>query len=176
MPQYRELTNSELGVELFDHFERKQVVTDYKRKVDGEWTVLADPFIDDWSDSDYSYLVECLKNTLAGGGVVWGAFVDDELKGFASVERKTFGSEGQYMELTSLHVSSDMRRHGMGAVLFLLAADFARNLGVKKLYISSHSAVETQAFYEHMGCVEAEEYNEAAVQREPMDCQLEYVL
>lgn len=80
MPQYRELTNSELGVELFDHFERKQVVTDCKRKVDGEWTVLADPFIDDWSDSDYSYLVECLKNTLAGGGVVWGAFVDDELK------------------------------------------------------------------------------------------------
>lgn len=47
MPQYRELTNSELGVELFDHFERKQVVTDCKRKVDGEWTVLADPFIDD---------------------------------------------------------------------------------------------------------------------------------
>lgn len=138
--------------------------------------MLADPFIDDWSDSDYSYLVECLKNTLAGGGVVWGAFVDDELKGFASVERKTFGSEDQYMELTSLHVSSDARRHGMGAVLFLLAADFARNLGVKKLYISSHSAVETQAFYEHMGCVEAEEYNEAAVQREPMDCQLEYVL
>lgn len=88
MPQYRELTNSELGVELFDHFERKQVVTDCKRKVDGEWTVLADPFIDDWSDSDYSYLVECLKNTLAGGGVVWGAFVDDELKGFASVERR----------------------------------------------------------------------------------------
>lgn len=80
------------------------------------------------------------------------------------------------MELTSLHVSSDARRHGMGAVLFLLAADFARNLGVKKLYISSHSAVETQAFYERMGCVEAEEYNEAAVQREPMDCQLEYVL
>lgn len=107
---------------------------------------------------------------------MWGAFVDDELKGFASVERKAFGSEGQYMELTSLHVSSDMRRHGMGAVLFLLAADFARNLGVKKIYISSHSAVETQAFYEHMGCVEAEEYNEAAVQREPMDCQLEYVL
>lgn len=41
MPQYRELTANELVVELFDHFERKQVVTDCKRKVDGEWTVLA---------------------------------------------------------------------------------------------------------------------------------------
>lgn len=176
MPQYRELTTGELSVELFDNFERKQVVSDCRRKVDGEWTVLTDPFVDDWSDDDYAYLVECLKRTLDNGGVVWGAFVDDELKGFASVERKAFGSEGQYMELTSLHVSNDMRRRGMGAVLFLLSADFARNLGVKKLYISSHSAVETQAFYQAMGCVEAKEYSEGAVHREPTDCQLEYVL
>ena len=159
MPQYRELTAGELGVELFDQFERKQVVTDCRRKVDGRWKVLPDPFVDDWTPGDYEY-----------------AFVDGVLKGFASVERKVFGSEAQYMELSSLHVSSDMRRCGMGAVLFLLAADFARNLGVKKLYISSHSAVETQAFYKAMGCVEAREYSDDHVEREPFDCQLEYVL
>lgn len=176
MPQYRELTESELSVELFDQFERKQVVTDCRRKVDGEWRVLADPGVDDWTPEDYEFLVSCLKRTVETGGVVWGAFVDDVLKGFASVERKAFGSESQYMELTSLHVSNDMRRCGIGAVLFLLSADFARNLGIKKLYISSHSAVETQAFYKAMGCVEATEYSDGHVHQAPADCQLEYVL
>ena len=43
----------------------------------------------------------------------------------------------------------------------------------KKLYISAHSAVESQAFYKAMGCVEAEEYNAEHVEKEPYDCQLE---
>ena len=43
-----------------------------------------------------------------------------------------------------------------------------------KLYISGHSAVETQAFYKAMGCVEAKEYNQKHVELEPYDCQLEY--
>ena len=46
----------------------------------------------------------------------------------------------------------------------------------KKLYLSAHSAVETQAFYAAMGCVEAREYNEAHVASEPFDCQMEYAL
>lgn len=46
----------------------------------------------------------------------------------------------------------------------------------KKLYISDHSAVESQAFYRAMGCVEAREYNEEHVLREPYDCQLEIEL
>ena len=46
----------------------------------------------------------------------------------------------------------------------------------EKLYISSHSAVETQAFYRAVGCREAQEYNAEHVEQEPFDCQLEYVL
>ena len=46
----------------------------------------------------------------------------------------------------------------------------------KKLYISAHSAVESQAFYKKMGCVEAEEYDPAHTAAEPCDCQLEYLL
>ena len=44
------------------------------------------------------------------------------------------------------------------------------------LYISAHSAVESQAFYKKMGCVEAEEYDPAHTAAEPCDCQLEYLL
>lgn len=36
--------------------------------------IKSDPFIDDWSEEDYAFLVSCLKNTLATGGFVYGAF------------------------------------------------------------------------------------------------------
>ena len=57
-----------------------------------------------------------------------------------------------------------------------LAAEAARKLGAQKLYISAHSAEETQAFYHALGCVEALEYNAALVEAEPCDCQMELVL
>ena len=68
------------------------------------------------------------------------------------------GSRKQYADLTSIHVSADARGHGLGRRLFLLAEDTARQLGAEALYISAHSAVESQAFYKAMGCVEAAEY------------------
>ena len=43
-------------------------------------------------------------------------------------------------------------------------------------YISSHSALESQAFYAAMGCVDAVETNRQHVEAEPFDRQLEYVL
>ena len=57
-----------------------------------------------------------------------------------------------------------------------MAKNYARERGAEKLYISAHSAVETQAFYRAMGCVEAEEYQPAHVEQEPYDCQLECAL
>lgn len=53
---------------------------------------------------------------------------------------------------------------------------WAQEHGAKKLYISAHSAVESQAFYETVGCVEAEECNQGHVEKEPYDCQLECIL
>ena len=51
--------------------------------------------------------------------------------------------------------------------------EWAKQKGAKKLYISAHSAVESQAFYKSMVCVEAEVYNQKHVEDEPYDCQLE---
>ena len=69
-----------------------------------------------------------------------------------------------------------MRVKGIGAALFPSARDWARAHGGRKLYISAHSAVESQAFYRKMGCVEAQEYNRKHGEAEPFDCQLECVL
>lgn len=57
-------------------------------------------------------------------------------KGLVSVEGGHMGSRGQYRDMTSLHVSEDLRGHGAGRQLFLLAKDWARDHGAEKLYIS----------------------------------------
>lgn len=173
---YKIIVTNDLTPELFKHFIRHQAVTDCWRKKDGKWVVEKAPFIDDWSEKEIIYLCECLQNTKKTGGLVIGAFINSRLKGFASVESTAFGSSMQYRDLSCLHISEDMRGIGIGKRLFSLAADWAKESGGQKLYISSHSAVETQAFYKAMGCTEALEYNKKHTEDEPFDCQLELIL
>ena len=115
--EYREIAPGELDRALFRHFERRQEVTKCRRRENGVWVVRDAPFIDDWSEADYAFLVQCLQNTLATGGVVLGAFADGALKGFASVESAPLGKAGDYRDLTCLHVSAELRgqRHRAGA-------------------------------------------------------------
>lgn len=176
MIQYRELCEKEINRELFRHFIRHQRVTDCLRKENGAWVVKSAPFVDDWSEADYCFLISCLKNTVLTGGFVYAAFCDDVLKGFVSVESELFGGEQRYLDLSSIHVSEDMRGMGIGKTLFASAQEWARKKGAGKLYISAHSAVESQAFYKAMGCVEAQVYNRKHTEAEPFDCQLECVL
>lgn len=173
MVNYREIKIDELNIDLFHTFQRRQVVTDCWRKENNKWIIKNAPFIDDWGNDEYKELIRCLTNTIMTGGLVYGAFIEDRLKGFVSVESVLMGSDLQYMDLSSIHVSQDVRGQGIGKTLFSIAKDFAQKNNAKKLYISAHSAVETQAFYRAMGCREAKEYNAEHVKREPYDCQLE---
>lgn len=173
---YRLLGEDELDRHLFDGFIRRQNVTMCRRYEKGRWIVKEDPFVDDWTEADYQVLITCLQNTIRANGFVYAAFCCGILKGFVSVEAGLFGGANNYLDLSSIHVSEDMRGRGIGRTLFDAAAEWAKGQGAGKLYISSHSAVETQAFYHAMGCVEAQEYNKEHVEKEPFDCQLEYLL
>ncbi len=161
---------------LFDNFIRRQIVIKCWRKENGKWIIKDAPFIDDWSENDYQLLIAYLRKVLLSNGFVYAAFYRGKLKGFVSVDSEWFGGCHEYLDLTNIHVSEDMRRKGIGKVLFLAAAEWARKKGAKKLYISAHSAIESQAFYHSMGCVEAKIYNQKHVEEEPYDCQLEYKL
>lgn len=176
MIQYRNLTEDEICPKLFLHFIRHQVVTKCWRKENGKWIIKDAPFIDDWQEQDYQTLTTCLKHTVQTGGLVQAAFCDGKLKGFVSVEPQFFGGTHNYLDLSSIHVSEDMRGEGIGAELFLAAKEWAKQKGAGKLYISAHSAVESQAFYKKMGCTEAQMYHSKHVEEEPYDCQLECVL
>lgn len=176
MIQYRTINVDEINRALFQDFIRRQIVTDCWRREKGQWVVKSDPFTDDWSEEDYRTLIACLENTSRTGGFVYGAFRDGSLKGFASVEPELFGGALKYLDLSCIHVSQDMRGQGIGKNLFRAAMDWARKKGARRLYISAHSAVESQAFYRAMGCVEAQVYNQKHVEEEPYDCQLECLL
>lgn len=176
MIHYRTLQADELCRDLFKDFIRHQKVTKCWRRENDEWVIKEDPFIDDWTEADYRTLISCLKNTIATGGFVYAAFDEERLKGFVSIESGLFGGEQKYLDLSSIHVSEDMRAKGIGRSLFLAAKEWAKNNGARKLYISAHSAVESQAFYKKMGCVEAAVYNQEHVEKEPYDCQLECIL
>lgn len=173
MIQYRRLGADEIDRELFRNFIRHQKVTKCWRKENGQWVIRDAPFIDDWTEEEYQKLAQLLKRTVDRGGFVYGAFLEHALKGFVSVEAGLFGGEERYLDLSSIHVSEDMRGRGIGKVLFGAAKDWAGENGAGKLYISAHSAVESQAFYKAMGCAEAKVYHPGHVAEEPFDCQLE---
>lgn len=172
----RRIKEKNLSEALFADFSRHQEVTRAFRARGGKWAIKDVVFIENWGENEKKELVRYLANTIKTRGIIYGAFDEDRLVGFMSVESKRFGSKKEYVELSSIHVDSAYRGKGIGKRLFECAVSSAESLGAKKLYISAHSAVESQAFYRKMGCVEALEFNPDNLEKEPCDCQLEYVL
>ena len=172
----RPLAPSELTEDLFAHFIRRQQVTMCRRRFGVSWRMVYCPFVDDWTTEQLRQQIRNLHTTRISGGMVYGAFVDGVLKGFAAISGAPMGPGNIYRDLLSLHVSADYRGRGLGRILFEAAAQWAREAGASKLYISSHSAQETQAFYAAVGCVDTRWPSPEHVALEPFDCQLEYTL
>ena len=146
MVTYQVLTEKEIQEDLFRDFQRRQEVTRRLEKTAEGWTVREDRFVEDWGPEEYQILVRCLRHTAASGGLVLGAFSERKLKGFVSVEGAPAGSRGQYLELSSLHVSRELRGQGIGAALFEAARRFAWERGIGRLYISAHPAARPRPF------------------------------
>jgi len=136
----REIAEEELSVSLFAAFNRYQEVKRCWRKEDGKWILRDIAFTEQWDDKEYAHLVKCLCNTLRQGGAVYGAFQNNKLVGFVSVENTLFGGINRYLQLSELYVSYGLRGMGIGRMLFREAAEAARKRGGGKLYISAHSA------------------------------------
>ena len=72
--EFKYLKEEEIKIVLFSHFCRYQEVTKCFRKVDGKWVIKDIPFIEEWGEKEFNFLVSCLKNTINTGGMVVGAF------------------------------------------------------------------------------------------------------
>ncbi len=172
--EYRKISAEELTPALFDGFRRHQEINQVWRKENGSWVIRSAPrVIEEWGEQQHEFICHCLRETLAFGGMVVGAFANDKLKGILSVDACPFGSQEQYLEIPFLQVSRDYRGRGIGKRLFAMAKEFAREKGAERLYLSSQPSVESQAFYKAVGCVEAEEYSVEHAERNPEDCQIE---
>ncbi|MGN0878230.1 MAG: GNAT family N-acetyltransferase [Oligosphaeraceae bacterium] len=166
-------TPDDLPDDLLDDFQRRQPVTHCWRKRDGQWLLLPIAFTDDWTPQQLRDNAADLRRTLRDSGIVLLALHARRVIGFAALAASLSGSRGQYLQLTDLHVSLPWRGLGLGARLFKSICREAARRGAARLYISSQSSQETQAFYRAMGCREATEYQPALVAAEPCDCQLE---
>ncbi len=65
------------------------------------------------------------------GGYAVGAFCSGQLKGFMSMEPALFGSKNQYMDMSNIYVSCDMRHRGIGKNLFQYAKARAKEHGAR---------------------------------------------
>lgn len=92
-PIFHELAECEIERELFAPFIRRQKVHNCLRLIDGQWQVVKDPFIDDWTEKQFAFGIKCLQNTVRTGGLVLGTFLEGKLKGFVSVESEPFGTD-----------------------------------------------------------------------------------
>jgi GNAT superfamily N-acetyltransferase len=173
---FEEIFFYDLSPSLFDRFNRHQEVNLCWRKRDGKWILQKAPCTEEWNKNDIVSLMDRLSRTLRSGGIMLGALTGQYLVGFASVEYESIGPDYEYIQLSNLYVSYGHRRKGIGRTLFKMACNAAKRMGARKLYISAHSAEETQAFFKAMKCVEAVHCNMELLSLSPYDCQLECVL
>jgi len=134
----------------------------------------------DWLDEEYPNGYENhlagLRATFDGGGFAIGAFDNNQLVGFVSVNRDVFGSQYKYVLLDQLFIDNKYQNQGIGKKLFYLSAEKVKEWDVDKFYICAGSSEDTLGFYYALGCVEAKEINQVFFEDDENDVQLEYVL
>ena len=173
---YRHLELSDIKSDMLRDFIRHQEVTDVYFYKNGQRVKSNNPFTEIWGDDEKAEIVVEMRASLESGGTLIGAYSNEKLIGFASVDGAFIGSEGEYLKLDLLYISSDFRGLGLGRMLFRKCVDDARKAGAKKLYISSQCSVETVEFYSKVGCVDATWIYQKQVELEPYDYQFEYVI
>jgi len=110
------------------------------------------------------------------GGDLWGAFDGEALVGAAALECRPIGRARDRLQLPFLHVGAGHRGRGLGRTLFERAAERARTLGARRLYVSATPSENTLRFYLGRGCRLAEEPDPDLLALEPEDVHLELVL
>lgn len=174
--EYQRLNSRNFTNLSLDDFVRHQQVTECWRNVEGAWKLVPVSFAEEWSLEQCREIATDVAAHMEKDQTAFGAFDGEKLVGFITLSHDLFGNTVNYAELVCFQVSEPYRGRGIGKELFHQICSEARKIGAEKLYISGHSAKETQAAYQVLGCVHAKEINQKLAREEPFDVQLEYVL
>ena len=188
----KELTFDDLTDNLLEHFNRYQEVKNILFYENGEWILKDSLFIHKLNDKtkekfqfiidwDHKKKEEVIKitftNSIKNGGRILGVFnKKNYLIAFVNLLTDCFGSKKQYIELKQICVSYEYRNRGIGKDLFKMCIKKAKEVGAKKIYISTSLPEETQLFYKNIGCIDAIEVNKEIMERDPYDRQMEYII
>jgi GNAT superfamily N-acetyltransferase len=137
-------------------------------RVEVDWHVPA-WFVDGDGDHSLSEQVAFCRSHLDQGGVMLGAFKDDLLVGVA-VLRPRFREN--MAQLAFLHVSRGFRRQGIAKRLMKEACKIAREVGARRMYVSSTPSSSAVGFYLAQGCKLAIEADPELYALEPEDIHL----
>jgi len=102
------------------------------RSVDGvkQWIDLN--WLDEEYPDGYDNHLSALKATFESGGFAIGAFDNNRLVGFVSVNRDVFGKQFKYVLLDQMFVDNKYQDKGIGKELFRLAVEDATRTPAKK--------------------------------------------
>jgi len=156
------IDRSELIERVYRYDSGKLILTPERHDVSG------------WEDATIGAYEPWLLDCFDRGGTFFGAFEADQLVGVSVLESRFISEAKDQLQLTFLHIGRSHRRSGLGRRLFDLAARRARELGARRLYISSTPSENTVEFYLHMGCRVTDDVNPELLAAEPEDIHLEY--
>ena len=126
-----------------------------------------------WPPGEPEHYGPILLDCFDRGGTFYGAFDGEKLIGTAVLESRFIGQGKDQLQLKFLHVSRGHRQAGLGRTLFEKAVERARELGARRLYISSTPSENTVRFYLRRGCRVTEDVDPALFELEPEDIHLE---
>jgi len=164
-------------IPLIWQLDRREIVQNIYVLRDRNLVLKPDYFdIQGWPPGEAELHTPLLLDCYDRGGMFWGAFENSTLFGVAILESKFISSQQDTLQLKFLHVSRDVRKQGLGSRLFNLAAEEARTLGARKLYISATPSENTINYYLRLGCVLATKVEPELFALEPEDIHLEFVI
>jgi len=172
---FRSLSRDEIA--LFRFIDRREEIEGiYYHGKDGLFMAKEHHEVGEWSEKFKDRMIAKLNLLHVQGATFLGAMDGDRLVGMAVLDHQEIASGQRRLNLTGLWVSSPFRNRGIGRVLFLLAADEARERGASSMYISATPSENTVRFYRRLGCQPANPVDPELLEKEPDDIHLEYPL
>jgi len=159
--------------DMLDGFVRKQESTRIM-KYEGNHVIIEDfYYFNEWNHKKLNKKVIEFRKIVECGGNLIVAYdeIKDKVAGFSTLEAKFIDDERKIIEMQYLHVSSEYRAKGLGKRLFSETRLLARKRGAEKIIIGTIPAIETQNFYEKMGCQILYDLNDVLKKREPDEIQ-----
>ena len=162
----RHLLKASILPDILSGFAHRQRIDRKWVKRNEGWELSEASLLREWNAEKRIWIAEYMRQQIDRGGVALGAYCHNRLIGFCCVDGMTSGKAAKYANLTMLFVDDRWKRNGIGKSLFQEACICASAMGAEKLFISAIPSAETIAFYQSMGCIDANEIVETFVDSE----------